>query len=68
VTVQILDEKKAGVVKTADADAKGEVTFKDMPPGKYVAFSNKPKDYAKAEKPVTVEVGKISDVTLSLKR
>jgi Prealbumin-like fold domain len=68
VTVQILDEKKAAVVKTADADAKGEVTFKDMPPGKYVAFSNKPKDYAKAEKPVTVEVGKVAEVTLSLKR
>ena len=68
VTVQVLDEKKAATVKSGTADDKGEFTFKDLPPGKYVVFSNKPRDYAKAEKPVTVEVGKTVDVTLSLKR
>jgi hypothetical protein len=68
LTVQVLDEKKATTVKTGATDDKGEVTIKDLPPGKYVVFSNKPQDYAKAEKPVTVEVGKTTDVTLSLKR
>jgi hypothetical protein len=67
-TVWLLDEKQSAVLKTTEANAKGEFAFKDVAPGNYVVRSDKPTDYATARKAATVEVGKTTEVVLTLKR
>jgi hypothetical protein len=66
--VQLRDEKNAMILKTGKTNEKGEYTFEDVAPGKYVVYSSKPADFSKAQSPVTVEAGKTETVTLTIAR
>jgi hypothetical protein len=67
-TVKLLDEKYTAILKSTEANAKGEFEFKDIAPGTYYVYSDKPSDMTKGRKSVTVEAGNTSEVTVALKR
>ncbi len=68
VEVQLRDAKNAVVLRSGAANDKGVFTFEDLPPGPFVVYSSRPRFYTKAQKPVSVEVGKTVEVTLDLRR
>ncbi len=63
-----LRDAKGNVLKDAATDAKGEYTFADVEPGKYVVAASRLRNQTKAQANVTVEANKSAEVTLKMKR
>jgi hypothetical protein len=67
VPVKLADPKGMEVKSGATTD-KGEFTFEDVPPGKYIVAASIPRDRTTAKGEVTVEAGKTVTLKLILKR
>jgi hypothetical protein len=67
-TVELRDGMNKTILKTGTANAKGEFTFEELAPGKYVVFSSRPMDFTKAQQLVTVTAGETTPANLNLER
>lgn len=63
-----LRDAKGTVLKDAATDDKGEYTFADVEPGKYVVAASRLRNPTKAQVNVTVEANKPAEVTLKMMR